>query len=99
MRRCILRRARPVEGRRGGPVRRKPDNRSDFLVRFECPRFHSPLLITVLRIGVAGDNPMAICSLRIGPAQRLICLALAALMASAPSMNLLAETTGAQSPA
>src|SRR4051812_43591578 len=42
---------------------------------------------------------MAICSVKAGSAQRVICFALAALMASTPSMNLLAETTGAQPPA
>src|SRR5215213_7598208 len=39
---------------------------------------------------------MAICSLKNGHARRFICLVLAVSMATAPSMNLLAETTGAQ---
>src|SRR5436190_1398789 len=42
---------------------------------------------------------MALCSVKNGPAQRMICFALAALMASSPSMNLLAETIGAKPPA
>jgi hypothetical protein len=42
---------------------------------------------------------MAICSLKRGRARRLICIVLAASMASAPTMNLLAETTATQPPA